>query len=91
MGRSKKSDESESPRRRKQSSAVADWGSADSGLLRAVIAAVTLRGGAIRFGYSRDGGAYSIGIYGDGKPFTEFKSGDIEVDEWLGDIREDYQ
>jgi hypothetical protein len=40
-----------------------DWGSEDPGRLLRLIEMVTGRGGAIRFGYSRDGHAGSIGIY----------------------------
>lgn len=40
-----------------------DWGSVDCERLRQIIGLVTSRGGAIRFGYSRDGQAGSIGIY----------------------------
>lgn len=40
-----------------------DWGGIDSGDIRDIICLVTERGGAIRFGYSRDGKAGSIGVY----------------------------
>lgn len=40
-----------------------DWGSVDANRLSRLIALVTGRGGAIRFGYSRDGNAGSIGVY----------------------------
>lgn len=40
-----------------------DWGSVDGDRLRKLIGLVAGRGGAIRFGYSRDGQAGSIGIY----------------------------
>lgn len=40
-----------------------DWGSVDAGLLAELVELVTGRGGAIRFGYSRDGQAGSIGLY----------------------------
>lgn len=62
------------PRRRRQgeSSVPADWGTANPLTLQALIANVTAQGGAVRFGYSRDGGAYSLGILGDGEPYTEW-------------------
>lgn len=34
--------------------------------IRELIDAVAQAGGAIRFGVSRDGGAYALGVYGDG-------------------------
>jgi hypothetical protein len=48
-------------------------------------------GGALRLGYTRDGGAYAVGVYGDGTPFTEYipPSDDIEV--YLKGIIEDYE
>ena len=39
------------------------WGAESAGDILALIECVTERGGAIRFGYSRDGHAGSIGIY----------------------------
>lgn len=61
-------------RRRKQRGAIqkADWTSVPSDLLQAAIYEVANHGGAIRFGYTRDGGAYAIGILGDGEPYTEY-------------------
>lgn len=40
-----------------------DWGSVDPSRLSEIIQLVTSRGGAIRFGYTRDGNAGSIGVY----------------------------
>ncbi len=91
MADPKKSKKPEVKRRRRQNDAVADWGNADPGLLASVIAAVTMDDGAIRLGYSRDGGAYSVGIYGDGKPFTEYLGATEDIDEWLEGLRLDYE
>lgn len=44
-------------------SAVADWQSADANLVLRLVCVVGVVSGAVRFGYTRDGGAYSIGIY----------------------------
>lgn len=81
----------EPKRRRRQKSSEADWGGQDADTIRRLISAVTKVNGAVRFGYSRDGGAYSIGIYGDGKPFTEFHPEDDGVNEWLEGIAYDYE
>lgn len=78
-------------RRRRKTSSEADWGGIDETAIRRIISAITKLGGAVRFGYSRDGGAYSIGIYGDGKPFTEFHPEDEGVVEWLEGIAYDYE
>lgn len=50
----------------------ADWSTVALPNLRECIAVVASRGGALRFGYTRDGGAYAIGIYGDGDPYTVY-------------------
>lgn len=91
MPNSKSSKKPVETRRRRKNDTVADWGGVDPDTLRKVIETVTLGGGAIRFGYTRDGGAYSLGIYGDGKPFTEFLPGNQDVDEWLDGIIADYE
>lgn len=63
----------------------------DQGILCSLIAAVTKSGGAVRFGYSRDGGAYSVGVYGDGKPFTEFCPANADVEGWIEGFVFDYE
>lgn len=51
---------------------VADWASVDAQNFLRQLARVTARGMAIRCGYTRDGGAFAIGIYGDGdEAYTE--------------------
>lgn len=40
-----------------------DWSSVEAGHITELVNVVTSRGGAIRFGYTRDGGAGSIGVY----------------------------
>jgi hypothetical protein len=42
---------------------VADWASASPELIHRLVCRVGTEGGAVRLGYTRDGGAYSIGIY----------------------------
>ena len=56
----------------RHSSEPADWSGVEPALLAAVIVAITHAGGAVRFGYTSDGGAYAVGIYGDGEPHTEY-------------------
>lgn len=65
------------------SSGIADWTTADAELVKRAIAEAALTGGAIRFGYSRDGGAYAIGIYGDGEPYTEFVQPAEDINKFL--------
>lgn len=66
-----------SPQRRfgvtRETSKAADWGTVDAEVIRRVIVAVTRAGGALRFGYTADHGAYALGVYGDGPtPYTEY-------------------
>lgn len=52
---------------------TADYTSVDAGRIVRAIEIVTRNGGAIRFGKTRDGGAYAIGIYGDApEPYTDY-------------------
>lgn len=44
---------------------VADWSTVDPVPLIRLISTVSSQNGAVRFGYTRDGGAYSIGVYLD--------------------------
>lgn len=57
-----------------------DWGSIDPTRILGLIQLVTGRGGAIRFGYTRDGAAGSIGVYyGDDRDTLYFRpTGDPE-------------
>lgn len=90
-GKRKETKEGAHVRRRRQDVSIADWGGASAELIRRAIETITSDGGAVRFGYSRDGGAYSLGVYGDGKPFTEFLPGAQDVDEWLAGFIVDYE
>jgi hypothetical protein len=69
---------------------AADWGDATDSLLKDVIIAASIVGGAVRFGLSRDGGAYSVGIYLHGDSHTEWMPGNEKVDELLEDILDFY-
>jgi hypothetical protein len=78
-----------SKRVKRESDGVADWASVNGELLAAVIGIVAKNGGALRFGYTRDGGAYSVGIYGDGeKPYTDYIRPTEDVEQYLRDLGE---
>jgi len=51
------------PSNQRAGSSVADWANASTTLVHALVCVVGVAGGAVRFGYTRDGGAYSIGLY----------------------------
>ena len=51
------------PTNQRAGSSVADWSNASPNLVHQLVCIVGVAGGAVRFGYTRDGGAYSIGLY----------------------------
>lgn len=75
----------------KGTSTPADWGTADPKLLLRAIELVTKAGGALRFGYTRDGGAYAIGVYENGNCETEYLKPDESLDDWLQGIIRDFE
>ncbi len=70
-----------SRKRRRTSNGIADYASCNPQLLVRLVATVASTGGALRFGYTSDGGAFAIGVYGDGDPYTDYvkPSEDIDV------------
>lgn len=72
--------------------ATADWGTVNPEVLRDTIATVALHGGALRLGYTSDGGAYAVGIYGDGPAaYTEYLRPDEEMEAFLHSIAEAFR
>lgn len=69
---------------------VADYATIDAIALLQAISAVCARGCAIRLGYTRDGGAYAIGIVGDGEPYTEYVRPTEDVALYLRSLAEDF-
>lgn len=65
----------------------ADWSRVDTECLVDTLGTVAACGGALRLGYTRDGGAYAIGVYGDGDPYTLYIRPSDDIDEALRDIR----
>lgn len=66
----------------------ADWSTQDGQKLLELIAQIGELGGAIRLGYTRDGGAYAVGIYGDGEPYTEYMRPGENIEDLLRDVRD---
>src|SRR5512144_689441 len=63
---------------------TADWTACNAKLLAETVAIVAASGGALRLVYTRDGGAYAIGFYGDGDtPYTEYVRPSEDVDSYL--------
>lgn len=95
MGRAKQStlerrDARKARREKRNSGEVADFASADPLLLSRAICTLARVGGALRFGYTRDGGAYAIGVYYDGEHDTEYLRPDESLDDYLRGLIEDY-
>lgn len=74
------------PRASAPSEGGADWGSVDPKVVLDAIQAAARKGGALRFGYTRDGGAYSIGVYSDGDYFTDYIRPSEDVEQYLSDL-----
>ena len=68
-----------------------DWTEIDGELLKRAVAVVSRMDGAMRLGYTRDGGAFAIGIYGDGTPFTEYYHGIEETEDFLRRVIATYE
>lgn len=62
---------------------TADWRNVQPDLLVWFVELATRDDCAVRFGYSRDGGAYSLGIYADGGSNTLYLAGKEDVNDWL--------
>lgn len=69
---------------------VADWGSADPKILLRAVETLANRGGALRLGYSRDGGAYAIGIYLSNDRYTEYVRPHEDINYYLQSLVEDF-
>jgi hypothetical protein len=67
---------------------VADWGTITPSILIDLVQVVAAAGGATRFGYTRDGGAYSVGIYlDDDRETFYFKPAD-DIDDAISQLTE---
>lgn len=66
----------------------ADWLGCTAERLQAVIHQITAIGGAVTFGTSRDGGAYSVTLLLDGDRETLWFNGDADLDDELSAVVE---
>lgn len=72
----------------KENTGPADWGCANAKSLIDLIQTVATKGGAVRLGYTRDGGAYSVGIYLDDDRETFYCRPSDDLDAFLDDLTE---
>lgn len=72
------------------SSDAADWSSVDGRYIAAAAAALGTVGGAIRLGYTRDGGAYAIGVYLGKDSHTDYLKPGESVEDYLRALVENF-
>lgn len=65
---------------------AADWGGCDPARLQAVVVRICWLGGAVTFGTSRDGGAYSCTLLLDGDRATLWFNGNADLDAELDQV-----
>jgi len=65
---------------------VADWNNASPEIILQLVCRVAAHGGAVRLGYTRDGGAYSIGLYVGKDSKTYYCNEKDGIDETLKDL-----
>ena len=86
IGSDKTSKSTSTIRRRQGKGQKADYGTIDGDLIRQAIEAVTALGGAVRFGYTSDGGAYAIGVYSGDDRWTEYCRTDDDLRDYLSEL-----
>ena len=72
----------------RRSNVAADWLGCSAERMQAVIHKITSLGGAVTFGTSRDGGAYSVTLLLDGDRETLWFNGDADLDDELAAVVE---
>ena len=88
MGDKKLDDRDKKRQFRGQANTTADWAGVDATTVLRAIASVARTGGALRFGYSRDGGVYAVGVLGDGEPYTLWERDAAQLDITLRELAE---
>jgi hypothetical protein len=89
MGRDKRETENSTFRKPRTSTNIgntADWGSIDAQKLVKLVETASRKGGAVRLGYTRDGGAYAVGVYAGSNYFTDFIRPSEDIDQYLTDL-----
>lgn len=72
----------------RRTTAAADWLGCDADRIQAIVHKITALGGAVTFGTSRDGGAYSVSLMLDGDRETLWFNGDADLDDELQAVTE---
>lgn len=74
------------PRKEGENAATVDWCESDAVLLQKTISTASARHCALRFGYSRDGGAYAVGVYAGEQYFTDYIRPSESIDDYLTEL-----
>lgn len=69
----------------------ADWANADPARVFRIVCSVAAAGGAVRLGYTRDGGAYSVGIYLGDNSKTYYCNDKDGINETLDNLQEYFE
>jgi len=69
---------------------VADWQTVNAELVVKAVCAIAAQGGALRLGYTRDGGAYAVGIYHEGDSYTVYANQDEGIEPILQEVIDDF-
>lgn len=78
------------PRSNSSKSANVSWGDVNPGTLRELISVASQRGGAVRFGLTRDGGAYAIGVYYGNDYWTDYVRPGEDITQYLIDLTQSF-
>lgn len=70
---------------------VADWANANAEDVLQLVCAVAREGGAVRLGYTRDGGAYSIGLYLGDDSKTYYCNDAEGIDSYVSELRQQFE
>lgn len=79
------------PQITRSSGGVADWAGASPDAIFRLVCNVAAVGGAVRFGYTRDGGAYSVGIYDGDDSKTYYCNEKDGINEQLAELAEHFE
>lgn len=78
-------------RNRNAPTETANWGDVSGKVVVEAIAWAAATGGALRFGYTRDAGAYAIGIYTGQEHHTEYVRPSEDIERYLVELAEDFE
>lgn len=77
-------------RRNRGNAEIADWSNADPVKLHRAVCNIAGTGGAVQFGYTKDGGSFVVRIVGDGQPFNEYVRPSEDINVYLDALALDY-